>query len=132
MSWAYAFDDNWQRDIGYGVPAFCDHPGCGAEIDRGLAYVCGGEPYGGDDGCGLFFCDRHRQGYPRERCERCYQHARAFEPTPDHPKWMRHKLTHGSWESWRAEHPAEVEKIRQALRAGVPASLPSNETSLLR
>lgn len=42
MGWSIGFDSNWNRDIGYGVPAFCDHPGCTAEIDRGLAYVCGG------------------------------------------------------------------------------------------
>ncbi len=56
MSWAVGFDETWQRDIGYGVPAYCDHPGCMAEIDRGLSYVCGGEPveigqaWQGDDG----------------------------------------------------------------------------------
>ena len=37
MSWAVGFDSQWDRDIGYGVPAYCDHPGCGKEIDRGLA-----------------------------------------------------------------------------------------------
>lgn len=59
MSWAIGFDEKWQRDIGYGVPAYCDHPGCKAEIDRGLPYVCGGEPYGGSNGCGLYFCEKH-------------------------------------------------------------------------
>jgi hypothetical protein len=55
MSWALGFDGNWNRDIGYGVPSYCDHPKCSAKIDRGLAYVCcGQEPYGGD-GCGLYF-----------------------------------------------------------------------------
>jgi hypothetical protein len=56
MSWAVGFDSNWKRDIGYGVPATCDRPGCGTGIDRGLAYVCGGQPYGGEEGCGLYFC----------------------------------------------------------------------------
>lgn len=28
MSWVIGFDSNWNRDIGYGVLAFCDHPGC--------------------------------------------------------------------------------------------------------
>jgi hypothetical protein len=46
MSWAIGYDGRWKRDIGYGVPAYCDHPGCNEEIDRGLAHVCGGEPYG--------------------------------------------------------------------------------------
>lgn len=39
MGWSVGFDENWQRDIGYGVPAYCDHPQCKAEIDRGLDYV---------------------------------------------------------------------------------------------
>jgi len=51
MSWAIGYDTRWQRDVGYGVPAWCDHPGCEAEIDRGLSYVCGNEPYGGDHEC---------------------------------------------------------------------------------
>lgn len=59
MGWACGFDPTWQRDIGYGVPATCDQPGCGAPIDRGLSYVCGGQPYGGDEGCGLYFCTAH-------------------------------------------------------------------------
>jgi hypothetical protein len=59
MGWMIGYDDRWGRDIGYGVPAACDHPGCDVEIDRGLGYVCGGEPYGGEMGCGLFFCSEH-------------------------------------------------------------------------
>lgn len=93
------------RDIGYGVPAICDHPGCGTEIDRGLAYVCGGEPYGGEDGCGLFFCDEHL-GYTEDvaaqRCERCCKGEPAFDPTPDTPEWINHKETDPSWAEWRA------------------------------
>lgn len=53
MSWAIGYDENWKRDVGYGVPAICDHPGCNEKIDRGLAFVCGGEPMGGEKGCGL-------------------------------------------------------------------------------
>ena len=44
MGWSIGFDRRWNRDIGYGVPATCDQPGCGADIDRGLAFVCGGDP----------------------------------------------------------------------------------------
>src|SRR5690606_23075125 len=53
MGWAVGYDSNWNRDIGYGVPTTCDHPGCNEKIDRGLSYVCGDEPYGGEHGCGL-------------------------------------------------------------------------------
>jgi hypothetical protein len=52
MGWSIGFDTTWNRDIGYGVPAICDRPGCGEAIDRGLSFVCGGEPYGGEKGCG--------------------------------------------------------------------------------
>lgn len=137
MGWSLGEHDG--RDIGYGVPAFCDHPGCGAEIDRGLAYVCGGEPYGGEEGCGLFFCSAHL-GYTDSDeindklsgggvCERCgdfleRMHCwekrgsrgkvpafKPFNPTPDHPLWIRHKLKDPSWAEWRAENPGLVEEL---------------------
>jgi hypothetical protein len=110
MSWSIGFDSNWDRDIGYGVPAHCDHPDCNEEIDRGLSYVCGGGPYGenpsGDpDGCGLFFCGKHLKagGY----CDRCPQEGDNYFPAkPDHPEWIKFKLTDPSWQEWRDEHPA--------------------------
>lgn len=108
------------RDIGYGVPAKCDYPGCDADIDRGLGYVCGGEPYGGEHGCGLFFCDEHlsiagdrKQNAPL--CKRCLHGKAPFEPTPDVPEWINHKLTDPSWAQWRAENAdwveAQLEKV---------------------
>lgn len=71
MGWAVGYDEHWKRDVGYGVPAFCDHPDCSAEIDRGLAYVCGQYPFGGEDGCGLHFCPTHLL-FPGQLCERCF------------------------------------------------------------
>jgi hypothetical protein len=68
MGWSIGYDEIWSRDVGYGVPAICDHPECNTAIDRGLSYVCGGEPFGGENGCGLFFCPEHGGG---SRCERC-------------------------------------------------------------
>ena len=100
MSWAVGYDTQWNRDIGYGVPATCDFPSCGARIDRGLAYVCGDEPYGGDYGCGLYFCGAHRKG---DFCERCCAGQEPFVPTPDLPEWTQHKLTDPSWQAWRAQ-----------------------------
>lgn len=107
------------RDIGYGVPATCDYPGCGAEIDRGLSYVCGGEPYGGEHGCGLFFCGKHREPVVSRRhvkyvCQRCAKGEVPFNPTPDVPEWVRHKLTDESWAQWRAENPEWVAAHQQA------------------
>lgn len=106
MGWAIGFDGHWSRDIGYGVPAYCDHPDCNEEIDRGLAYVCcNQQPYGGDDGCGLYFCEKHRDWYGR--CEKCQDNSRPFIPKPDHPDWVNHKATDPSWAGWRKENPEE-------------------------
>ena len=102
MGWAVGYDEHWKRDIGYGVPSICDYPNCNEEIDRGLGYVCGGDPYGGDDGCGLFFCDKH--GGMR-LCERCQNGQEPFTPKPDTKEWIHHKLTDPSWEQWRKENP---------------------------
>lgn len=125
MSWAIGYDDNWKRDIGYGVPAFCDHPGCNAEIDRGLAHVCGGEPYGGRRGCGLYFCATHlfiTQRLP-QLCDRCCapKARKPFTPKAEHPKWIAHKLTHESWKEWRDQNPDAVRLLKLAgPEAGAP------------
>ena len=108
------------RDIGYGVPAICDHPGCGVEIDRGLSYVCGGQPYGGDHGCGLFFCPKHQRSAGRSRdysplCSRCYSGKSSFEPTPDTAEWVKWKLTDESWQQWRDENPRAVAELTATL-----------------
>lgn len=93
MGWSLGYDERWKRDIGYGVPAYCDHPKCGKEIDRGLSYVCGGEPYGGEKGCGLYFCSTHLILSLRrpQLCTRCYRYRQPFKPTPDHPEWVQYK-----------------------------------------
>jgi hypothetical protein len=111
MGWSLGYDENWKRDVGYGVPATCDHPGCGAEIDRGLSFVCGGDAFGGEHGCGLFFCIAHRM-YAGDRrdnaplCTRCYYGKKPYYPTPDVPEWLEHKATDPSWAEWRAEQEA--------------------------
>ena len=119
MGWSIGYDSKWKRDIGYGVPAVCDHPDCNNEIDRGLSYVCGGEPYGGDHGCGLFFCDEHmylntHDGEP-QMCERCCDGEKPFTPKPDVQEWVLWKLTDDSWAQWREDNPDEVEKLKQSL-----------------
>lgn len=118
MSWAVGFDERWKRDIGYGVPSICDYPGCDERIDRGLGYVCGGEPYGGESGCGLFFCGEHL-GYDVESddspqlCERCQDGATPYSPKLDLPEWVAHKATDPSWEEWRQEQVAIASKLAQ-------------------
>lgn len=112
MGWAVGFDPNWKRDIGYGVPALCDHPRCNKEIDRGLAYVCGSDVYGGSHGCGLFFCGDHLQyRTPRGEdrvvmnCKRCATYRLPYKPKPDVKEWFDHKRDDPSWAKWRAENP---------------------------
>lgn len=118
MGWSIGYDEKWKRDIGYGVPAICDQPKCTAEIDRGLAFVCGSEPYGGDHGCGLFFCSAHRRlhsfrdGCLKDVCCRCDRGKQPYEAKPDTPEWIRWKLTDESWETWRVENPDEVKRLQ--------------------
>lgn len=127
MGWSIGYDDQLQRDVGYGVPATCDHPGCGAAIDRGISHVCGGEPFGGENGCGLHFCGDHlslRYVDPGEDpeepclgplCAACAEGKPHFPLTPDTPVWLQHKLTDPSWLDWRDTHPKEVLAMQQRL-----------------
>jgi hypothetical protein len=123
MGWSLGYDSNWNRDIGYGVPAICDHPKCKEEIDRGLGHVCGGEPYGGEHGCGLFFCEKHlfyhsfRGDRPSFVCERCDKYKKPFKPKPNSLKWIRHKLLDPSWNDWRVTNPHEVKKLEEEIIA---------------
>lgn len=72
MGWANCGEDSSGRPIGYAHSATCDLPGCGKQIDRGLAYACGGmhgtEMLGGDEAvdwsadfgaCERYFCEDH-------------------------------------------------------------------------
>lgn len=122
MSWSYGFHNG--RDIGYGVPAMCDHPGCEAKIHRGLAHVCGGQPYGGETGCGLFFCGDHLVGsFKRDsvgelvlapHCARCRNRKPPYQFTHDVAEWVEFKETDESWARWRAER----DRAREASDAG--------------
>jgi hypothetical protein len=108
------------RDAGYGVPAFCDHPDCNEEIDRGLSYICGGEPASDSRGCNLYFCWRHLHETSKgQLCERCWPRRRKpFDPKPDMPKWMVWKLEDESWAQWREENPEEVKRLKSVLEIG--------------
>lgn len=119
MGWAVG-EGRDGRDIGYGVPALCDHPDCNEEIDRGLSYVCGMINTPGEDrGCGLHFCEKHllhdSEKYG-QLCQRCWPRQRKpFTRKPDLPEWSRHKLTDPTWQQWRDENPKEVVALRVAL-----------------
>lgn len=118
MGYALGFDPSWGRDVGYGVPALCDYPGCQTKIDRGLGYVCGNGIFGGDSGCGLYFCSEHlsynEQGQCCERCENGPTET-PFEPKPDIAEWSKWKLTDPSWQAWRNENPEQVAALQAAL-----------------
>jgi hypothetical protein len=117
MSWSVGYDARWKRDIGYGVPSICDHPKCDAAIDRGLSYVCGAAPHGGEKGCGLFFCSKH-QVSTHQRCPRCAAWQHPYKrPKPDSLAWIQHKLTHESWRQWRNENPLTVTRLTNIANA---------------
>lgn len=113
MGWSVGFDATWNRDIGYGVPAYCDHPGCDEEIDRGLSYVCAnGQAYGGQFGCGLYFCGKHRNA--KGFCGQCSKpRTEPFDAKRDHPDWIRHKLLDPTWAEWRCDNEEWVARARE-------------------
>ena len=121
MRWSIGFDSNWGRDIGYGVPSNCDHPKCNNDIDRGLGYVCGSDPRGGEYGCGLYFCGQHLfyhqprgSDRPLQLCPRCVRRRTPYKnPKPDTKKWIEWKLVDESWAKWREENPEFVEQSRK-------------------
>ncbi len=122
MGWSLGFDTNWNRDIGYGVPAICDHPKCDKEIDRGLGYVCGGDIYGGEKGCGLFFCGHHLSA-GGQLCPKCDRYdKKPYKAKPDARVWERFKLKHSSWKSWRDENPELVLQMRERCYPSTKAS----------
>lgn len=126
----YAVYKVGERDAGYGVPAICDHPDCNEEIDRGLSHICGGEPATDSRGCNLYFCERHLyyrvvRHYGKmqvmQLCARCGPRRRKpFDPKPDTPEWIRHKLLDESWGPWRKENPDEVVAMTNAICEVLP------------
>lgn len=63
MSWAYGELNG--REVGYGIEATCDEPGCNVRIDRGLDYRCGFHFKSDiDSGCGRYFCYNHLSAGP--------------------------------------------------------------------
>lgn len=118
MGYEIGYDSRFDRFVGYGVIAHCDHPGCKRVIDRGLAYVCGQNLYGGDEGCGLHFCEKHLyKGRENNNfiCERCIKKQKHFKLKPEHKDWIKHLLKDDSWKEWRDENPKKVLKYKRRL-----------------
>lgn len=118
---------------GYGVPAYCEHPDCTrADIDRGMSFACGGEPFS-ERGCDRYFCSEHRhfsgfdmEGAPCkheddckcefvEVCERCAKGEDPFDYKPEHPTWVKHLLKDKSWAKWRKENPEKVKELKKQI-----------------
>ena len=57
MGWSHGIVEG--KRVGYGVRAKCEHPGCNARIDRGLAFKCGNDIGSGVGFCNRFFCSKH-------------------------------------------------------------------------
>lgn len=119
----YAVYQVGKRFGGYGVPTICEHPDCDKEIDRGMSYACGGEPFS-EWGCDRYFCEKHRSphcfntGNSRtciEVCDRCLKRKSPFPYKPEHPDWIKHLLTNESWEEWRKENKEEVDTLGELL-----------------
>lgn len=123
MGYACYYVSSQSRDCGYGVPAYCDHPGCNQKIDRGLGHLCGRDPGGDEFGCGLYFCGDHLfyrqprgEDYLVQNCPRCLNYKPPYKRIkPEHPEWMRWKLKDSSWAQWRKENPEMVDKYKKCL-----------------
>lgn len=76
--------------VGYGVPTTCEHPACRAQIDRGMAHLCGENHGDNEHGCGGYFCGNHLYGAPEgqigDRCILCRDNG--SDPTESLPDAM--------------------------------------------
>lgn len=132
MGWAHCGTDDDGREIGYGVEAECDFPGCPEKIDRGLGYVCGPMHGSGNEwGCGRYYCGKHLdQGvhkcegdpHPSSCPEGQHRWKTHVSPsTPDDPGGERTTWCEKCGEDWS-------EEIHAAPRTHDPiAATPSPE-----
>lgn len=113
---------------GYGVPAICEQPECNEEIDRGVSFACGGEPFS-EHGCDRYFCGKHfhytyfkpdgskckhRKDCDCETvnvCERCRDNKAPFPYKLETKEWMKHVLKDASWKEWRKNSPETVKEF---------------------
>lgn len=97
MGWAFCVNQ-FGREVGYGVEAECDRPGCDEKIDRGLGYCCGGMHDGGEYGCGEYFCGSHLfMGHSSFLCQRCID------------KWERRCAFIAGWKAHAAKPDQHIE-----------------------
>lgn len=124
------------RDAGYGVPAYCDHPGCFEIIDRGMGYACCGDPLH-TASCGGFYCKEHRYQLVyqddlqemsdedlkrlgidsrEERAHdeddgiiRCIHQPIELKTTKE---WADYIAQDESWQTWRNKFPEDFKKLQ--------------------
>lgn len=132
-------NNNVSRWAGYGVPAYCDHPGCTALINRGMGYACCNDP-SHTQSCGGFYCSDHQDQYVMvdeledmtdQQLETLGIDRSATDSDGDgivkcthgpldgskeHPDWLNHILTDQSWEEWRKENPDQVGTYQAILK----------------
>lgn len=114
------------------MPSYCEYPDCTEEIDRGMSFACGGEPFS-EIGCDRYFCSKHRHytGFKCdgsedrcdheddcdctfvEVCERCAKNEPSFDYKPEHPEWVYHLLHDSSWKIWRKQNPEKVAELKK-------------------
>jgi hypothetical protein len=125
MGYEIYWDEEHKRWSGYGVIAYCEFPGCNKTIDRGVSYICGGDPYN-DRGCGLFFCPDHLEWHSKlpQLCKRCSTRKKPYNQKSEHPDWIKHLLADDSWEEWREENKEAVEKMKSELTYAEAKSSP--------
>lgn len=123
------------RDVGYGVPAICDYPGCNNEINRGLSYVCGDMHDGGDYGCGLYFCENHltiSDKWGVSICDRCENNELPYEPKKDSLEWIQWKLIDDSWYEWRKQNPNQTKRLYERCLLDISQKLKTQDNRCTR
>lgn len=95
----YWVNNRWQ---GYGVPAYCDYPGCKEEIDRGMGYSHLEDSEGMTPN--IFSCKKHESESPD---------SFEIDLKKEHPEWLNHILNDKSWNQWRTENPDIVTKYKE-------------------
>lgn len=109
----YGYYEAGGRPAGHLVLATCDKHGCGAEIDRGLGYLCGDEPegHGRSTGCGGYFCSEHLaavgpRGGCRHRGRQWGQTLSDLVPNADGSIVCCDRIGHDGDHAWARNDPA--------------------------
>lgn len=114
MGYGYYTVGRAHRPAGYMVNATCDRRGCGEEIDRGLAYLCGETPHDEWDdapGCGRYYCEDHRgwvgpRGGCRHRGSKAWGRTLSdLVPNPDGTIVCCDPIGHTGPHGWEREDP---------------------------